>query len=68
MSVPDSLLVVAGLVMLGGFGVLLGALRMVGGGGLMVFGGFLRHGIGIEKPPIGAAATTGTGLICSVPH
>ena len=33
--------VVAGLVVLGGFGVVLGGLRVVGGGVLVVFGGFL---------------------------
>ena len=43
------LLVVAGLVALGGFGVVFGSLRVVGGGVLVALGCFLRHGVEIKE-------------------
>ena len=54
MGVVGRLLVVAGLIVLGRFGVVLSGPSMVGGGILVAFGSFLRHGVGI-----GVLVTTG---------
>ena len=53
MGVVCGLFVVAGLVVLGGFGVVLGGLRVMGGGVLVALGGFLRHEMGILGYPSG---------------
>ena len=47
LGVMDSLFVIAGLVVLGGFGVVFSSLRVVGGGVLVALCCFLRHGVGI---------------------
>ena len=54
-SVVSRFFVVAGLVVLGGFGVVGGGLGVVGGGMLVAFGGFLRHGVGNFTAPISGA-------------
>ena len=47
MGVVGSLFVVAGLLVLSGFGVVLSCLRVVGGGVLVTICCFLRHDVGI---------------------
>ena len=47
MGVMGSLFMIAGLVVLGGFGVVFRSLRVVGGGVLVALCCFLRHGVGI---------------------
>ena len=51
-SVVGGFLVMADLVVLGGFGVVLGSLGVVGGGVLVAFGGFLRHDVGFYGAPL----------------
>ena len=47
MGVMGSLFMIAGLVVLGGFGVVFRSLRVVGGGVLVALCCFLRHDVGI---------------------
>ena len=47
MGVMGSLFMIAGLVVLGGFGVVFRSLRVVGGGVLVALCCFRRHGVGI---------------------
>ena len=47
MGVVDSLFVITGLVVLGGFGVVFSSLRVVDGGVPVAFCCFLRHGVRI---------------------
>ena len=47
--VVGSLFVMAGLMVLGGFSVVFGSLRVVGGGVLVAFSCFLRHGVGVFR-------------------
>jgi len=47
MGVMGSLFMIAGLVVLSGFGVVFRSLRVVGGGVLVALCCFLRHGVGI---------------------
>ena len=49
--VVGSLFVMAGLMVLGGFGVVFGGLRVVGGGVLVAFSCLLRHDVGILYGP-----------------
>ena len=55
MGVMGSLFMIAGLVVLSGFGVVFSSLRVVGGGVLVTLGGFLRHGMGMLGRPSGGA-------------
>ena len=53
MGMMRRFLVIAGLVMLGGFTVVLSGLRVVGGGVLVALGCFFRHGLrGIYGAPL----------------
>ena len=54
-GVVGGLLVVARLVVLGGFGVVFGGRGVVDGGLLVALGGFLRHNVGILGCPNGGA-------------
>ena len=54
-GVVGGFFVVAGLVVLGSFGVVFGGLRVVGGSVLVTLGGFLRHGMGMLGRPSGGA-------------
>ena len=47
MGVMGSLFMIAGLVVLSGFGMVFRSLRVVGGGVLVTLCCFLRHGVGI---------------------
>ena len=47
MGVMGSLFMIAGLVVLSGFGVVFSSLRVVGGGVLVALCCFLRHDVGI---------------------
>ena len=48
-SVVRGFLVMAGLVMLGSFGMVFGGLRVMGGGVFVAFGCFLRHEVGMTR-------------------
>ena len=55
MGMMRRFLMIAGLVVLGGFTVVLSGLRVVGGGVLVALGCFFRHGIGDLRRTIDSA-------------
>lgn len=64
--VVGSLFVMAGLMVLGGFGVVFGSLRVVDGGVLVAFSCFLRHGVGVFRTARSWSVHSNTrGIKCS---